>query len=305
MSEPRRIDHLPLGGEGGLPYSKGLLARALVASGLSAGRAWELALRVESDLDARGETSVDLERLEELAQQVLGEDEGLDAVRRLRRFRELHELDLPIVVLIGGGTGTGKSRVATEIAYRLGITRVTSTDFIRQTMRAFFAEEFMPSIHYSSFEAGKAAPEATDPTIAGFVDQTRNVLVGVRAVTERALHEGWSMVLEGVHLVPGMVPPVNGALAVQCVLEIESEDVHAGHFWVRDSATSGLRPVERYLDELDEIRHVQRHIVDRARRADVPVIENSNIDATIGTVMDLVLESAERLGAVGSGLHLA
>lgn len=305
MSEPRRIDHLPLGGEGGLPYSKGLLARALVASGLSAGRAWELALRVESDLDARGETSVDLERLEELAQEVLGEDEGVDAVRRLRRFRELHELDLPIVVLIGGGTGTGKSRVATEIAYRLGITRVTSTDFIRQTMRAFFSEEFMPSIHYSSFEAGKAAEEAPDPTIAGFVDQTRNVLVGVRAVTERALHEGWSMVLEGVHLVPGMVPPVEGALAVQCVLEIESEDIHAGHFWVRDSATSGLRPVERYLDELDEIRHVQRYIVDRARRADVPVIENSNIDVTIGAVMDLVLESAERLGAVGSGLHLA
>jgi 2-phosphoglycerate kinase len=303
MSEPRRIDHLPLGGEGGLPYSKGLLARALVASGLSAVRAWELALRVESDLEARGEAAVDLERLEELAQEVLGEDEGVDAVRRLRRFRELHELDLPIVVLIGGGTGTGKSRVATEIAYRLGITRVTSTDFIRQTMRAFFSEEFMPSIHYSSFEAGKAAGEAADPTIAGFVDQTRNVLVGVRAVTERALHEGWSMVLEGVHLVPGMVPPVHGALAVQCVLEIESEDVHAGHFWVRDSATAGLRPVERYLDQLADIRHVQRYIVDRARRADVPVIENSDIDATIGTVMDLVLESAERL--VGSGLSLA
>jgi 2-phosphoglycerate kinase len=305
MSEPRRIDHLPLGGEGGLPYSKGLLARALVASGLSAGRAWELALRVESDLEARGEASVDLERLEELAQKVLGEDEGIDAVRRLRRFRELHELDLPIVVLIGGGTGTGKSRVATEIAYRLGITRVTSTDFIRQTMRAFFSEEFMPSIHYSSFEAGKAAEDATDPTVAGFVDQTRNVLVGVRAVIERALHEGWSMVLEGVHLVPGMVPLVEGALAVQCVLEIESEAVHASHFWVRDMATGGVRPGERYLDELDEIRHVQRYIVDRARRADVPVIENSNIDATIGTVMDLVLESAERLGAVGSGFHLA
>lgn len=305
MSEPRRIDHLPLGGEDGLPYSKGLLARALVASGLSAVRAWELALRVESDLDARGEAAVDLGRLEELAQEVLGEDEGVGAVRRLRRFRELHELDLPIVVLIGGGTGTGKSRVATEIAYRLGITRVTSTDFIRQTMRAFFSEEFMPSIHYSSFEAGKAAPEATDPTIAGFVDQTRNVLVGVRAVTERALHEGWSMVLEGVHLVPGMVPPVEGALAVQCVLEIESESVHASHFWVRDMATGGVRPGERYLDELDEIRHVQRYIVDRARRADVPVIENSNIDSTIGTVMDLVLERAERLGAVGSGLSLA
>ncbi len=48
---------------------------------------------------------------------------------------------------------------------------------------------------------------------------------------------------------------------------------------------------------------MQGFIVDRAGRCDVPVIENSNIDATIGAVMDLVLASAERLGAVGSGLE--
>ena len=86
--------------------------------------------------------------------EVLGDEGGPRAVRQLRRFRDLQELDLPVILLVGGGTGTGKSTVATEVAYRLGITRVTSTDFVRQTMRAFFSKEFMPSIHYSSFEAG-------------------------------------------------------------------------------------------------------------------------------------------------------
>ena len=113
-----------------------------------------------------------------------------------------------MILLVGGGTGTGKSTVATEVAYRLGITRVTSTDFVRQTMRAFFAKEFMPSIHYSSFEAGlglsKAEEEESgDAALLGFLDQTRNVLIGVEAALQRALDEGWSMVLEGVHLVPG------------------------------------------------------------------------------------------------------
>jgi len=300
----RRIDVFSLGGEGGLPYSKGLLARALIATGLSAVRAYELALRVEDDLVARGRGALDLERLEELAQEALGEAEGREAVRRLRRWRDLQRLDVPIVLLIGGGTGTGKSRVATEVAYRLGITRVTSTDFIRQTMRAFFEEQFMPSIHHSSFEAGRAIPgseEQAAPVLAGFLDQTRNVLVGVRAVIERALQEGWSMVLEGVHLVPGMLPPVEGALAVHCVLEIESEQVHAAHFWVRDAASEGLRPVQRYLEALDDIRFIQSYIVERARRAGVPVIENSNIDVTVASVMELVLSSAERLEGVASG----
>jgi 2-phosphoglycerate kinase len=267
-------------------------------------RAYELALRVEEDLAARGEQTLDLERLEVLAQVHLGENAGLEAVRRLRRYRDLQQLDLPIVLLIGGGTGTGKSRIATEVAYRLGITRVTSTDFIRQTMRAFFSEEFMPSIHHSSFEAGNAIPaggDTGDPVLNGFLDQTRNVLVGVHAVVERTLHEGWSMVLEGVHLVPGLIPITEGVLAVQCVLAVEEEDIHAGNFWVRDTGTEGLRPVQRYLDALDDIRYIQRYIVDRAEHAGVPVIENSSIEQTIAAVMELVLSSADRLEGVGSG----
>jgi 2-phosphoglycerate kinase len=123
MTERRRADPLPLGGDDGLPYSKGLMARALMATGVSAVRAYELAARVEADLLSRGETAVDLGRLEELAIEVLGENEGAQALRRLRRHETLRELDLPIILLIGGATGTGKSTVATEVAYRLGIRR--------------------------------------------------------------------------------------------------------------------------------------------------------------------------------------
>src|SRR5690348_11263132 len=212
MSQPRRIMPLPLGGEHGLPYSRGLMARALMAVGVVPDRAYSLARRVGDDLAARGSDAVELGRLEALAVESLGEVEGREAVRQLRRYNELRELDLPVVILVGGATGTGKSTVATEIAYRLGITRVTSTDFIRQTMRAFFSHEFMPSIHYSSFEAGLAVPDAEDPLIAGFLEQSRQVLVGVRASIERALQEGWSMVLEGVHLVPGLLPALEGAV---------------------------------------------------------------------------------------------
>jgi 2-phosphoglycerate kinase len=233
--------------------------------------------------------------------EVLGEEEGSEAVRRLRRFRELHELDLPIIVLVGGATGTGKSTVATEAAYRLGITRVTSTDFVRQTMRAFFSKEFMPSIHYSSFEAaaGLREPEqAEDPVIAGFLEQTRNVLVGVSASIERALEEGWSMVLEGVHLVPGMLPRIEGALVVQCVLAIDDEEEHSTHFLVRDAGLDGSRPHAKYLERLDDIRRVQDHIVRRAKRHNVPVIANTDIRAAIDSVLELVLASAEQVQRV-------
>jgi 2-phosphoglycerate kinase len=284
------------------PYSKTMLTRALTAVGLPTTRAYELALRVERDLAVYGDAALDLERLEQLARSVLGEEEGAAAVRRLRLYREFRRLDLPIVLMIGGGTGSGKSSVAAEVAHRLGITRVTSTDVIRHTMRAFFSEGFMPTIHYSSFEAGRAhrSEEEGSQVLAGFIDQTRNVLVGMGAVIERALSERWSIVLEGVHLVPGLLPPIEGALTVHCVLQIEDPDAHAAHFWIRDATSEGLRPVQRYLDALDDIRLIQSSIVERAHRHGVPVLENRNIERTITAVMDLVLSRVETSRVAGS-----
>ena len=299
MSQPRRLDPLPLGGDG-QPYSKGLMARALAATGLSAVRAYELALLVESDLTARRSISVDLERLESLAVELLGEAQGGRTMRRLRRYVELQQLDLPIIVLLGGATGTGKSTIATEVAHRLGITRVTSTDFVRQTMRAFFAPEFMPSVHYSSFEAGEALPAAErehgDPLLVGFLDQTRHVLVGVQASIDRALQEGWSMVLEGVHLVPGLLPPAaTGALVVHVVVAVEDEESHARHFFSRDLLSEGVRAHAKYLARLSDIRRLQRFIVGEAEKLGVPVILEGNIEEMVGAVLELVLERATEL----------
>ena len=300
MSERRRTDPLPLGGDE--PYSKGLMARALMRVGVSAVRAHEIARRVEKDLFDRKQDTVGMDRLQELAIEVLGEEEGEKAAGRLRRYRELEELDMPIIVLIGGATGTGKSTVATEVAYRLGITRVTSTDFVRQTLRAFFSPEFMPSIHYSSFEAGKglksAEEEEVDPLLHGFLDQTRNVLVGVNAAIERSLAEGWSTVLEGVHLVPGMIAPIEDALVVHCILAIDSEEAHASHFWIRDIASDGARSLDKYLERLSDIRYLQDYIVERAQRDGVPVIRNNDREGATSAVMELVLGAADRLQKV-------
>jgi 2-phosphoglycerate kinase len=120
----------------------------------------------------------------------------------------------------------------------------------------------------------------------------------VRAVIDRALTEGYSVALEGVHVVPGLVPKeLEGAVVVQVVLTIDSEDVHAGHFWVRDATSDGVRPVEKYLDALGDIRRIQAHLAERAERAGVPVIENSRVERTVEEIIRLVLEEVER--AVG------
>jgi 2-phosphoglycerate kinase len=81
----------------------------------------------------------------------------------------------------------------------------------------------------------------------------------------------------------------------QVLLAIEDEDEHAGHFWTRDG--EGLRPFEKYLRALPEIRRIQDYLIERAAKARVPVIENTNVDQTVDDVIDLVLAEVERVRA--------
>ncbi len=76
------------------------------------------------------------------------------------------------------------------------------------------------------------------------------------------------MVLEGIHLVPGMlVAHRDDDSSCTASSPISDEDVHRSNFWVRDSATEGLRPLEKYLDGLPEIRLIQDSLVERAHAA--------------------------------------
>jgi len=263
----------------GLPYSKGLMAQALSASGLSPQRAFELAREVERRLAGRDVATIDLASLAALVEEVLVGEEGDAAVRRYRDWRRLDRLERPLIVMIGGAAGVGKSTLATMLAHRLGITRVIATDVIRQVLRAFFTHEAMPSVHHSAFEVDAE----------GFHEQAELVGTGVAAIVARAGAERTPMVVEGVHAVPGaLAPEVTGScVAVQALLVVEDEGLHRGHFSLRGAA----RPAERYHARFAEIRLLQDHLSERARRAGVPVMNNENVDETLGRLMALVLDS--------------
>src|SRR5437764_14804724 len=134
-----------------LPFSKGRLATTLFLSGFEPERADELARMVERAVTDHGADELTLEELHGIVEQVLDREEGSGTVQRFQAWQRLLNRDRPLVLLIGGATGTGKSTIATELAYRLGISRITSTDAVRQVMRAFFEPGLLPALHYSSF----------------------------------------------------------------------------------------------------------------------------------------------------------
>lgn len=266
----------------GLPYSKGLMAQALSATALSQERAFELARLIESKLAERAQHEIDAAALHVLAEEVLLAEEGGIAAGRYRRWRRLDSLDRPLVVLIGGTTGVGKSTLASMLAARLGVHRVIATDVIRQVLRAFFTLEAMPTVHHSAFEAGG---------IAGYREQAERVGTGIAAIVERAANEGKPVVVEGVHVVPGGVHPRvrEGCVLVEALVVVQDPELHRAHFSLRP----GTRPAERYLSHFEHIRRLQDHLWERARSEGVAIIDNESVDDTLVGLMELVLDAVE------------
>jgi 2-phosphoglycerate kinase len=231
-----------------------------------------------------------VDALRELAAAAVREHEGEDAARRFLDWEGLDRMERPLIVMLGGAPGVGKSTLATLLAGRVGITRVIATDAIRNVIRAFFSHEFMPVVHYSSFEAGATVdPEEIgdgDPDVVGYLRQVASIRTGVVAIAERAIQERTPMILEGVHLVPGTLDgdARAGCALVEAVIAIEDEEAHRSHFSLRGTG----RPAMRYLRRFEQIRKLQALLVERAEARGVPVIDATNLDAAVAEGMDIV-----------------
>lgn len=279
----------------GLPFSKGLLAQSFTAVGLAPSLAYQVAQTIQDELRENDVDEITVGKLRKLARARLTELAGAEYAERYVRLEALGKIDKPLIVMIGGTTGVGKSTIATEIAHRLGITRITSTDAVREVMRGIFSKDLLPALHESTFDAWRAlrvpVPRGANPVIVGFREQTAAVSTGVERIIRRAVHEGVNMMIEGVHVVPGYIEPseFGDAWVVQLVITVDDEDAHRSHFYIREVQTEGTRPFERYRANFENIRLLGHYMEDLAGEHGIPVIHSHQLDRTVSDVFERVV----------------
>lgn len=199
------------------------------------------------------------------------------------------ERDAPLIILIGGATGVGKSTVADGLAPKLGTPRVVTTDAVREVLRGVLPRVSHPELHCSTFETGDlpAFEDAEDPVIAGFLAQVRVVLAGTASLVSRALVEGADIIVEGVHLVPGAhhLPDEIEATVVPLIITVDDVETHRSFLEAR--ATSD-RPPDRYLRNLDRIRRIQDEIIRRAHEHGVPQVSSRTPEQAVADALSVV-----------------
>ena len=297
------------GKDGRWPFNQGRLQQSLLAAGLQPSQCFEIVLEIERDVRERGDDGVTRDVLRESVAALLRERASVAAADRYLAWRSFQaEDERPVILLLGGTSGVGKSTLALEVARRFSIGRLLSTDSIRDVMRVMLSDDLVPTLHVSSFEAHtrlvNPVREGVDPVIEGFLEQSRTVSVGVRAVIERAIAEGTSTVLDGVSLVPGLFDPQEwrdrAHVFFLLAADEDRESLHS-HLVARAHGR-GARASERYVRNFQGIFTIQEDLLERAERFGVPVVDVQDRDRAASRVVKHVVDHlGERRRAESGG----
>ncbi len=278
------------------PFSKGVLARSLTRAEMDPNKAYTFASQIESHLRGLGIRVIELDDLVKIVREQLKEEDE-EIAEKYGMWKQIRKCREPLIILIGGASGVGTSSIAFEVANRLGIRNMISTDMIREVMRKIVSKELIPTIYESSYTAYRSLrippPPELDEVLIGFRDHVDTVSVGVDAVIERSLKEGISIVIEGVHIVPGFIREdlVAKNNVNMFVLTLQDEEVHKGRFYSRCRQLWARRPLKRYMNYFGAIRRTHKYFESQANKYHVPVIENIDVTTTIDSIIEEITKT--------------
>jgi 2-phosphoglycerate kinase len=287
----------------GDPFSKGVLSQSLLAAAIDPHDAFDVARQIERELLRRGVREIDRSELRKLAYETLARRFDAETAERYLVWRQYQDPERPVMLLLGGAAGVGKTKIGLEVAHRLGIGRVLSSDSIRQIMRLTLSQEIAPALHASSYEAYKLVPEdmlGDEPVIDGFRAQTAIVSVGVRASMDRALAENASMVIDGVAVVPGLIDPdayAGQAEVIFLLVATLDPDAYKNRFAAR-AEDEQRRPAHRYLEHLEAILQIQDHLLEMAEKHGIPIVDNDSFERAVLLVIRHVTETLRKRGSM-------
>jgi 2-phosphoglycerate kinase len=285
------------------PFSRGQHRRTLESCGLARRDAATLTLRLYDHLVNKGTREITTSRLGKLTYRYLQRAFGGELSLRYLVWMDFLHSERPLLLLIGGTAGSGKSTIATKLVQRVEKARLQSTDMLREVMRTLIPERLLPVLHTSSFNARQALPawqklgaNDNDLLTEGYRTQAELVSVACEAVVLRAFKERVSLILEGVHLQPAFlhrIPNNTDVVVVPVMLAILKPAQLGKLIQVRGKRVPDRRS-ERYLEHFDAIWNLQTFLLSEADRAGIPIVANDNEEKAIGQIMALVIEALSK-----------
>ena len=202
----------------------------------------------------------------------------------------------PYVILIGSASGIGKSTIAAELAKQLHIKHLIESDFIRAVVRGIIGKEYAPALHSSSYDAYKHLrnksryEDYNELVSSGFDEHASYVIPALEKIIQRAITDYDDIIIEGVHLVPGLIDTDQFREYANIYFFILSsdEESHKERFVKR---AIQIQRGGKQLDFFKENRIIHNHLLRQAEKNDVDVIKAESIDKTLDSILAIINKS--------------
>lgn len=203
----------------------------------------------------------------------------------------------PYVILIGSASGIGKSTIASYLAKELNIKHLIESDFIRAVVRGIIGKEYAPALHSSSYDAYKNLRNKTnfqsyeDLVSAGFDEHASYVIPGLEKIIQRAITDYDDIIIEGVHLVPGLIDieQFRDYAEIYFFILSSDEESHKERFVKR---AIQIHRGGKQLDFFIENRIIHNHLLHQAEKNNVSIIKTGTIDKSIEQILTIINKSA-------------
>ena len=296
-TEPGIIVHTPTRSTS---FSVGILAHSLETCAIEPEKAIQGARKVLASLRSTGHREIDHKALRRVIYRCLNEHCSTEAANRYLSWRRFENSGIPLIILIGGVTGCGKSTVSSELAFRLNVTRHQSTDMMREVIRSYLSPQMVPTLEYSTFEAWRGLPDSIDgagpamdhKVVTGFLSQLTAMKLAMEATVNRAVKERHHLILEGVHVVPtelNLEVKDSDAVVIPIMLASMKKELLHKQLQRRGREKNTLKAAN-YLDNMADIWELQSWLLDEADKAGIHIIENWDIEKTVRAALDLVID---------------
>ena len=224
------------------------------------------------------------------------------AFRILTQYEDLRRTSRdtpPVILILEGASSTGKSMIALEMIYNLGVTRILSTDTIRQILRSIKDEKEHPELFCHTYQAHihkQVGRETIDPILRGFLAQLEHIDPFVKKGVQKFINEGTDALVEGVHIIPGALEGLS--IGVIEIL-INPDAMTHEEMFVSKYRSGKLRTVSKdeaiRTKEFQAAKMIQEYMVEQAKAKKINIVPFKDYGSTVTSISEIVVKKVEAI----------
>ena len=220
-------------------------------------------------------------------------------IKEYRTLAETGLQKLPILPIIAGIPGAGKTTIAKELSTALNIGLVIGGDALRSSLRSIMQKNDDEVLHSSVYDTWKFFGNYNEENlISGYKSQAKIMNFSIqKMIADRGLRDGESMIVEYLHFLPGQFHSdlLTHPSIIPIILQISDKKLLKNRIKLRTKYSHLRNSGERLITEIDKYFQIQDYLCSEATKHKLQIFNVNDFVEGFESILDYVLKRIKSL----------